>query len=172
MKPKRQKLSVEARQKQQTPDEIINQIMGYVRSVFYWNHKNDWFKDQHFIKSKIVTWPARWLDDRGVTVKPERYKEILIGIFKTVKNYGQTETVKYWPGYLLHCVHEHFKHHGDEIYEEGKSLRNIMDAILLKCKQSRPPDPVATIAQVNKALATAARKKKPTPAKQQQLSLF
>jgi hypothetical protein len=164
------------RPKQQTPEEIISDLMQHIRAGFYFDHPQAWFADQHFIKAKVVTWPASWLNSRGVTLKPERYKEVLIGVFETIKVHGNTGSVKYWPGYLLHCLQMHFKCHGDEIYEEAKSLRNKMEAALMACQRSveasRAADPVAAIAQVNKALMSVGRKKKTVAPAKQQLSLF
>jgi hypothetical protein len=159
------------RPKQDLPADIIGDLMTAVRNGFY--PGNDaWFADQSFIRRRVVTWPAGWLNKRGVTLKPERYKEILLGIFTEIKRHGQTGTVKYWPGYLVHCVQEHFKYHGEEIYNEAKALRNKVEAALLAgkratdCRQGN--DPVAALALVHQTLTAAhKRKQKPSAAKAQ-----
>lgn len=171
MKPK--KPAAAPRATQETPEEIINDLMQFIRSAFY-QQNPAWFKDQHFIRERVVTWPASWLDGRGVTLPPGRYKEILINIFMIIKQNGNTGSVQYWPRYLLHCVQQHFKHHGDEIYEEGKSLRAITDLALSTCRRSmetnRSADQVAAIAQVHQALTS--RKKKAMVQPKEQLDLL
>src|SRR6185503_11203997 len=140
------------------PAEIVNDLMAAARS-FYSDFPERWFADQSFIRQRVVTWPAGWLRKRGVSLKPERYKEILLGLFLDIKRKGNTGAVKYWPGYLAHCVQEHFKHHGDEIYEEAKSFRVALENALGKAQTAPRPDPVAVIAQVHQALAKKLNRK-------------
>ena len=158
------------RPKQVLPGEIIADLMGAVRNQFYAG-SDKWFGDQEFIKRRVVTWPARWLNGRGVTLKPPRYKEILLGIFQDIKRHGTTEAVAYWPGYLMHCVQQHFKHHGEEIYTEAKSLRNQVENALLAGRraadEARANDPVAGLALVHQALTVAHKRKQKLPGKQQ-----
>jgi hypothetical protein len=150
-------------------------LLAFIRSGFYRDCPDRWFKDQHFIRRKVLTYPAKWLNSRGVTLPTDRYKEILVGIFSTIKVHGQTDTVRYWPGYLLHCVQTHFKCHGDEIYEEGKSIRAHTDLALATVQRAlqaqRVADPVASLVQVANALKVATRKKKVSDCKAQ-MSLF
>ena len=175
MRRKRPAISKPDRPTQQTPAELLVFLLQFVRAGFYRDCPDRWFADQHFIRRKVLTWPAIWLDKRGVTLSPDRYKEILVGIFSTIKTHGNTESVRYWPGYLLHCVQEHFKHNEENIYEEAKSLRNKTEAVMLAFHRAtdaqRAPDPVVSLVQVAAALAVATKKKKTSNSKQQ-LSLF
>jgi hypothetical protein len=163
-----------SRPKQQLPVEIIDDLMGSIRNGFYPGDER-WFADQEFIRRRVVTWPAAWLNSRGVTLKPERYKELLLGIIIEIKRCGKTEAVKYWPGYLAHCVQQHFKHHGEEIYEEAKAVRNQVETALMACHKAadaaRGTDSVAGLALVHYAL-TSAHKRKRRPGGKQQLSLL
>lgn len=162
------------RPKQVLPAEIIGDLMGAIRNQFY-DGNDAWFADQEFIRRRVVTWPARWLNGRGVTLKPARYKEILLDIFQEIKRHGQTAAVEYWPGYLVHCVQQYFEHHGEEIYAEGKSLRNEVENALLAGRRSadeaRTNDPVAGLALVHQAL-TVAHKRKHRPSSQKQMNLL
>lgn len=172
---RRPPLPVQDRPKQETPEEVIGDIMQSIRSAFYQGDKR-WFVDQHFIRQRVVTYPAAWLTSRGVTLKPERYKSVLQEIIRTIKRNGDTSHVTYWPRYLLHCVQEHLKHHGEDLYNEGKSLRNALDSALARCRQAQTApsiDCVEAIAQVHHALVAAnkSRPKKSVKSKDQ-LSLF
>lgn len=127
--------------------EIIGDLMGVIRNSFY-QGDDRWFKDQHFIRRHVVTWPAAWLNGKGVTLAPERYKRIVLDVFIGIKQYGQTDAVKYWPGYLKHCLQMHFKLHGDEIYAEAKAVRHQVESALLACQSTGKagPDPIEVIA--------------------------
>lgn len=159
------------RPKQVLPAEIIADLMGVIRNQFYAGNEA-WFADQEFIRRRVVTWPAHWLNTRGVTLKPLRYKELLLGIFQEIKRHGQTGEVKYWPRYLTHCVQEHFKHHGEEIYGEGKELRTLAENALTVCREATGHDPVAALAAVHQALAAAHKRKRKPGAGKQQMNLL
>lgn len=90
------KVNVPIRPKQQLPGEIIGDLMGAIRNAFYAGDER-WFADQAFLRRRVVTLP------------PQRYKEILLEVFQEIKRHGQTESVKYWPGYLVHCMQQHFQ---------------------------------------------------------------
>lgn len=158
------------RPRQQLPVEIIGDLMTAVRNGFYGGDEK-WFPQQADIRRMVVTWPAAWLNQRGVTLSPERYKALLLGIFNDIKAFGNTGGVKYWPRYLRFCLQEHFKHHGEEIYEEAKALRNQVETALMAGRQaaeaSRGADPVAAVALVHQALVKGHRRKhRPAPGKQ------
>jgi hypothetical protein len=146
---------------QQVPAEIIADLLQAACN-FYGDCPDKWHADQHFIKRNVITWPARWLNTRGITLTPDRYKEIVLEVFQGIKQHGQTEKVKYWPAYLMHSVQTHFKLHGEQYYNEGKSLRLKLESALLGAQRSIVADPVSALADVNRALAAKKPSKKPT----------
>lgn len=175
------KASVEQREKQQTPAEIVRELLGVIRRQFYPHtleagQEKQWMQDQRFIRERVVLWPARWLNKRGVTLKPERYQAVLLGVFDGIKAHGATGAVKYWPGYLAHCVQEHFRCHGDEIYEEGKALRNVTERAVLgvqRALEAAPvTDPVARMAEAAAILAGQRRANKRVAGVAEQPTLF
>lgn len=176
------------RAKQDVPGEMVSDLMGAIRSAFYAGDGR-WFKDQHFIRRQVVTWPAAWLNARGVTLTAGRYKEIVLGVLMGIKRHGQTEAVRYWPGYLKHCLQTHFKVNSEEIYEDGKAIRGKVEAaMLVACRSaarvdgerggavgagawsgSGSEDPVAVIALARKLWGGTAKRK---AAVKGQLGLF
>lgn len=165
------------RPKQQLPADIITDILGAIRGSFYGDlPPKRWFEDTKFLTRRVVTWPAKWLDSRGVSLPPERYKAILMDILQTIKHKGNTGVVSYWPGYLAHCVQEHFKHHGESYYEEGKALRAKLDIALSTCRSAvvRQPDPIRTLAEVHQVLSASTPRRHPKSAQKppQQMDLF
>lgn len=167
--------SVSDRPKQQVTTEVVTDLMGAVRNSFYADSPQ-WFKDQAFIRRNVVMWPAGWLNRRGVTLRPERYKSLLIEIFNGVKQCGKTEAVKYWPGYLMTCVQSHFRIHAEEIYNEGKSFRNLVENALLAGRHAKDAstgvDPVGAIALAHQALQAAHKRKQKPCANKEQLTFL
>jgi hypothetical protein len=175
MKPAKPQAAIEERPKQEVTKDLLGDLMAAAKT-FYADCPDRWFADQHFIKHRVVTWPAAWLNSRGVTLPPERYKAIMLGIFETIKQHGMTEAVRYWPGYLLKCVQSHFKIHEDEIYNEAKAMRNRTEAAMRVCqgalKASKSVDQVSAMAEVHKALVGAHRRKAADRPSGKQMSLF
>jgi hypothetical protein len=157
------------RQKQQLPREIAGDLLQAIRSAFYGDLPTKRFmQDRQFLLRNVVTWPARWLNKRGVTLPPDRYKRILLDVFVEIKRHGATGVVSYWPGYLMKCVQSHFAIHGEEYYEEGKALRAKLETVMLACHRAPTSDPVAGLAQVHAVLSSSkrSRRKPATDAKQ------
>jgi DNA-binding FrmR family transcriptional regulator len=83
-----------------------------------------------FYPARIRPLFASWLNKKGVTLKPERYKQILLERLNEIKIHGQTQAIKYFPGYLKHVLQTHLKHHGQDYYDEGKALRALTENAL------------------------------------------
>ena len=147
------KAHVEERPKQPLAAEIVGDLLASIRGAFYGDlDDKQWHQEKRFL-TRVVTWPASWFNRRAVTVRPERYKAIFLGIVDDIKVHGSTAGVKFWPGYLLRCVQEHFRHHGDEYYEEGKAVRATVEKALSQVAGRRQVDPVEALAQVSAVLA-------------------
>ena len=158
---------------QDLPNDIVEDLLQAIRSAFYPDANAErWSQDKYFLKIHVVTWPADWLSERAITLKPERYKQILLDIFMGIKRHGATDKIKHIPRYLTHCVQEHFRIHEDEIYAEGKSLRTAIEKAVDRAQRSvGAADPIAAIAQAHRVLVgTRKRAKKPAkPASQPDL---
>ena len=124
---------MEARPREAIPQEIIQDVLAAIRSACYASNDvapKQWYQDRVFLLQRVVLWPAGWLHKRGVSLPPERYKEILLSIIKDIRIHGQASTVKYWPGYLAKCVQDHFKHNEDNLYNEAKAFRAVLERTL------------------------------------------
>jgi hypothetical protein len=161
---------------QQTPAEIVEDLMQVIRVGFYQEIPKKWFKDQRFLKVNVVLWPAGWLNKKGVTLPPERYKEILQKLFIEIK-VNATQAIKYPPGYLMHSVQKHFAIHGDEYYEEAKSMRAKTDNALFGVQRARDTvrgaDPVQAMAMSQSVLSVGTKRRSVGSVKRkQQLDLL
>lgn len=162
----------EPRPKQSVPAEIKNDLLGAIRGSFYGDASDkQWHQDKRFILINVVLWPASYLNSRGVTLPPERYKAIILEVFNGIKRHGSTEAVHFWPGYLKHCLQTHFRLHGEEYYEEAKALRSSLASLVAKVGQVPTADPVRVLAEARKDLLQT-RHKTPKKAKADQLQLL
>lgn len=163
-----------ARPKQMMPKDLVNGLLSVIRSQFVPDLTDkEWYKEHNqFIKVRVVMWPARQMNKKGFTVTPERYQQIILAILKDVKRHGQTGQVRYWPGYLMHCVQQHWEHHWEEYYDEAKAIRNKADLVLLGLSKHQQPEECSQVIEAvglaHQFLASKkhARKKTPPPAQQ------
>jgi hypothetical protein len=78
-----------------------------------------------------LSWPAAWLKHRGLTCPPVRYRRLIDERLAAIAAHG--DPARYapcFPRYLLACLQDFFEHHGDELYEELKHVRNALDQLL------------------------------------------
>jgi hypothetical protein len=108
---------------------------------------------------------------KGFTLPAERYQAIMVEILQEIKEHGSTAQVRYWPGYLMKCVQDHWRHHWEEYYEESKSVRNIVTAALLAGKATPQDKTIDTLASVHRVL-TARKTPRKVIVTRQQMSLF
>jgi hypothetical protein len=161
----------EPRPKQSIPQEIKTDLLNAIRGAFYGDATDkQWHQDKHFILRTFVLWPAGYLDRRGVTLPPTRYKAVVLGVIQGIKQHGQTGAVKFWPGYLAHCLQTHFRLHGEEYYEEGKALRKNLAAVLSHASSAPTVDPIRLLAAHRRDLL--ARKPRPKAKNSAQLPLL
>lgn len=149
--------------KQITSQELLDDLLGFIRRKFYQNNPTAFFKDRSRLLSWVVLYPASWLNRRGVTIPGPAYKTLLEKVLMDVLRYGQQSKVTYLPAYLRHVVQEHLAHHGEALYEEAKSVRNLVDHALLSAGRTseKAPDPVRELAQA----ATLLKPRKPSKAR-------
>ena len=146
------------RQKQPTPEDVRDAVLVVIERQFYRGQRVPFLKDRTRLLSWVVLWPATWFDERGVTVSPARYQEILIGpkgILIEALRHGATGEIGYLPGWLRQCVQSHFTTNGERLYEEAKSVRTIADHLLLQVGRTGPAaiDPVRQLAQAARLLS-------------------
>jgi len=135
------------------------------------------FRDRRMILYAL-SWPATWLRQRALTCSPARYHSLLIARLEAIVLHGDSARFAplsaYFPTYLLACLQDWFRHHGDELYDELKHLRNAIDKVLssapLAAQVQRDAQHLDVIAAAHKLIQPARRRAgKSDPA---QLSLF
>jgi hypothetical protein len=162
--------------KQETPQELRDALLEFIRHKFYEGHGVDFVKDRRRLLQWVVLWPARWFNQRGVTETPERYKQIITGILLDAVRFGDTSQINYLPAWLAKVVQSHFNHHGDELYAVAKSARTLADhAVLVLGRIPRQAaDPVRDLSTAYRLLKSAPKAKRGATkaAVKQQLNLL
>jgi len=154
--------------KQPRSEEVRDKIMNFIRTHFYQGHNVDFAKQRKHLLKWVVFELAVYLDSRAVTIPATRYIEIMCGdkgiLMEAIRHMLVTK-MNYIPAYLRQCVQSHLAVHGEEYYNEGKSLRNALDAAMkfAKLQVVDEADPVRELAAASRLLSTPKRVFKPAP---------
>jgi hypothetical protein len=141
--------------KQDTPQELSDDLLDFLHRKFYQTQTLQFAKDRPRLLAWVVLWPAKWFDERGVTVPTAKYKEIFMGVFMDGLRYGATDKIKYFPAWLAEVIQSHFAHHGEEYYEQAKATRTATENALLmaqKLPAMEVTDPIRQLAQAARLL--------------------
>lgn len=100
----------------------MQEMLSAVRRRFFADETpRRWAQEQVLVKQAIA-FPARYLDDRGLRLPGGRYREILIGIFRDVREHMRIDPRRP-AAYLLKAVQDHMLHQGDRYCQEAKATR-------------------------------------------------
>lgn len=156
MKPKFQ------RPKQITSQELRDDLLRFVEQKFYPGEAVEFAKDHSRLLQWVILWPASWLNQRGVTLPADRYREIFTKVFMQAVQLGATDKIRYRPAYMKMVIQSHFKIHGEEYYAEAKSARSLAEHALLSVGKVNvaAPDPVREMAKANGLLAASKTRRK------------
>lgn len=154
--------------------DLYADLMGRIRRSFYQGRDKEFFQDQSIL-GQVITELASWLHERSVNLPRTQYQAIVLKVLRTAKEHGQITKVNRLSAYLLHCIQEHIKHHGEEYYDKAKSIRTLVEKVahglIDPAKAPAPDATVETLAAVHAALRSKGGRKKTAPPKDQ-LSLF
>ena len=112
-------------------DGAVRQLLEEVRCRFYAGHPaRDFHRDRRMLLYAL-TWPASWLERRGLTCLGRLLTDrlVVIAAHGDPARYGA-----YFPAYLLKCLQDWFDHHGEQLYGELKHIRNALDQVLASAK--------------------------------------
>jgi hypothetical protein len=148
---------------QMTSQQVTDDLLELIRRKFYEGEAVEFNKDKRRLLALVVLWPAEYLHERGVTLPPERYKELFINVIMGVLQMGDTGAIRYRPGYLGTAIQKHFKIHWDEIYQEAKSARSLAEyavTVAGRLPVAKAADPVTEMALAAKMFKGTGRTKK------------
>lgn len=160
-----------SRRPQPTPEAMVTALLNLIETKFYPGHPIPFAKDRSNLLKLVVLWPAGWLNRHGVSLTADSYQSRLSEIIIDAAAHFDGARVKYLPAWLGVSVQRHFDHHEDEIYDEGKALRNALESAVAQARGSivRERDPVRELAQLSSVLRAAKGRKAPKAAPEKQL---
>jgi hypothetical protein len=112
-------------------DSAVRQLLEEVRCRFYAVQPvRDFHRDRRMLLYAL-TWPAVWLERRALTCSAARYHALIAERLVAIAVHGDPARYgAYFPAYLLKCFQDWFHHHGEELYDELKHIRNALDQVL------------------------------------------
>jgi hypothetical protein len=147
----------------EAPQGMVARLLVEINRRFYARKDvRAWTVDKRAIL-KAITWPAVWLNERGVGMPERDYEAKVIEIIDGISRHGDLAKIKFFPAYLGDCIRKHFVHQGDEIYATRKHVRQAIELSFLK---GRAPaagarDVVPAIAAAHLVLTKPAKAPKP-----------
>jgi hypothetical protein len=149
-----------------TAPELRDSLLDLIRAKFYQGHQVEFAKDRPRLISWVVLYPATWLHSRGVTLPPDRFRQILSAVLVEAASFCEPSKVTYLPAYLRQVIQSHFRIHGEDYYDEAKAIRNRVDRVLMVTGRAQvvQPDPVRGLAQAAAAVRLLKAQKRPVKA--------
>lgn len=109
-------------------------LLQAIRLRFYAQRPADYRRDRPRLLHAL-TWPATWLEARGLTCAPSRYQALIEARIQAIAAHGNPVVYgAYFPAYLLKCLQDWFDRHGDDLYGELKHIRNALDQLLASAR--------------------------------------
>lgn len=165
-----------------TPSETtLNLLLADLQKRFYAQADLRLFYRDRRALFGALTWPALWLDQRGVYCSQERYQALLIARLEAIQTHGDADSYgAFFPAYLLKCLQDWFAWHGENLYMELKHARNAVEVALLSIHfadesraHTRPhhneQNQIAELASLHKLLSTKKTSRKHLPSPNQTL---
>jgi hypothetical protein len=116
-------------------DGAVRHLLEAVQRRYYGEQPGrDFHRDRRMLLHAL-TWPAVWLERRGLTCSAHRYQVLIAERLADISVHGDPARYRaYFPAYLLKCLQDWFQHHGDELYDELKHIRNALDLVLASAR--------------------------------------
>ena len=112
----------------------IDELLQAIRLRFYLHRPTDYHRERQRLLH-AVTWPATWLDQRGLTCAPQRYQTLIDERLQAIAAHGSPAAYgAHFPTYLLKCLQDWFDRYGEELYSELKHIRNALDQVLASAR--------------------------------------
>jgi hypothetical protein len=116
-------------------DALVAELLATIQRRFYATQPSaDFHRDRRALLYAL-TWLATWLEHRGLTCTPARYRAWLLERLEAIATHGDPARYGgYFPAYLLKCLQDWMRHHGDELDTELKHVRNALDQVLASAR--------------------------------------
>lgn len=140
--------------KQPMPEAVLEELLRFIQAKFYPANSLAFTKDRPRLLRWVIFKLATYLEERGVTIQPAQYLEIMRDkiLMEAVRH--QAVDIEYVPAWLGKTVETHLDHHGEDYYEAAKTIRNAVDGALAMAHGAghRPRDVVREFSQAARLL--------------------
>jgi hypothetical protein len=153
---------------------LLGELLSAVRERFYATKPAAQFHRDRRGLIRALSWPADWLERRGLFCSSSRYRALVVARLDAIRTHGDPARYgAFFPSYLLKCLQDHFAHHGEELHDELKHIRNALEAVAgsLRFAESEAAvhaRKIDALARVHRLLRAQA----PPPSDPRQLALF
>jgi hypothetical protein len=154
--------------------DLVQEFLQMIRNQFYFDKPDFHFHQHRSILIKAFTYPASWLATRGMTreIPADRYRQLIQDVIQEVKRFGQMSTSRSPAHYFFKVMQTHMQHHGEDYYDECRSVRNAVAQITAgMTKVPETDSTLADLAALHRLATSGARKVVQKPASPQ-LDLF
>ena len=111
-------------------DQLLASLLAELQQRFYRTVPTSVFQRDRRRLLYALSWPASWLERRGLDCTPSRYQAIVVARLDAIRAKSDPERYgAYFPNYLLKCLQDSFEHQGDALYEELKHVRNALEGL-------------------------------------------
>jgi hypothetical protein len=159
-----------------TAGEFVREQLLIVRREFFRSVTEKQFFQERSVLIQAITWPARWMNDRGARLPASGYRRILGTVINAIKRHGRRAQIQRFSVYFLHSVQEHMKHHGDQYYYMAKASRPISAILPSVTRHVRPgaaPDSTTEVlTQMNRLLRSPGCRRRRIQIRQPELPTF
>lgn len=109
-------------------EPLLASLLAELQRRFYRTQSVSVFQRDRRRLLYALSWPASWLERRGLDCTLTRYRAIVVARLDAIRTKGDPACYgAYFPNYLLKCLQDSFEHHGDALYEELKHVRNALE---------------------------------------------
>ncbi|MFT3831055.1 MAG: hypothetical protein QM691_15250 [Opitutaceae bacterium] len=124
-----------------TMEQVVDELLESIRGRFYTatdplerGARRRFHRDRRMLLYAL-TWPATWLERRGLTCPPGRYRRLIDERLAAIAAHGDPACYgAFFPRYLLKCLQDFFARHGDDLYGDLKHIRNALDQVLASAR--------------------------------------
>lgn len=146
-------------------------LLDQIKASFYCSNVSEKrFHQDRRMLLYALTWPATWLDQRGLPITSQAYQRLLSQRLEDIAKHGDPSRYHdYFPRYLLKTIQDWFAHHGEALYEELKHVRNQLceiEALLQQNTSESAEDIVTPMAKAHAVLELQNRREKRTDSRQ------
>lgn len=139
-----------------TADDLTTHLLADIHARFYQGVTAKKWAQERSILVQAITYPARYINERGGKLPGRRYREILVAILADIQRHVQAKRINRLSIYILHCVQEHMRHQGDRYYQEAKDAKpaaQVAGNVIRKVRAAMPDSTTRILAETHKVLA-------------------